>query len=162
MRTDIATRVHLVGDDAAVAIAAERRANRQIATLEIGQERFAPRRAPAHRPANALRGPHYHYLLRMQVIARAEATADIARNDPYALRAQHLAEHVLEQHGALAAGDQRVCIVGVEPDRRARLELAIDDARDVKLVAHDTGGLRQRVLHRAGVAELVVEANRFF
>ena len=69
---------------------------------------------------------------------------------------------VLEKHGALAAADERVAVVAVEPDRRARLHLAVDDARDVEFMPHDAGGFSERSRHRGSLAELVIEAQRLF
>ena len=162
MRADVAAHMHVVGDEAPVATAAERRANRRVATLEIGEEGFAARRTPTHRPPQALGGPDDDDLLGMQIVARAEAAADIQRDDPHLFGLHHLAEVVLEKHGALAAADERVAVVAVEPDRRARLHLAVDDARDVEFMPHDARGFSECSRHRGSVAELVIEARRLF
>ena len=52
VRADIAARMYVIGNDASIGVAAERRADRGIAALEIADKGFAPRRAPAHRAAD--------------------------------------------------------------------------------------------------------------
>src|SRR5437868_14866782 len=153
VRADIAARMYVIGNDASIGVAAERRADRGIAALEIADKGFAPRRAPAHRAAEPPGGPHNYDRLRMQIVARAEAAADIAGDDAHLVRLEHLAEHVLEQYRALAARDERVTIRAMEPDRRARLHLAVDDARNVEVVAHNAGRALKRALHGGRIAE---------
>src|SRR5258705_469571 len=125
---DVPAHADVVTDDAPLRVDAERRFDGRIAPLEIGEERLAAARRPAHRPAESLRRPTNDDLFWLQISARAEGAADVARHYSHALGTQHSGKQAAQEEHALAAGDERVTLPVPLAERGARLHLAVGDA----------------------------------
>ena len=103
-----------------------------IAAMRVGQERLAALGCPLDRPVDALGCPHHRGLFRIQIDLRAEAAADVGRDDPHlGLRqSQHERGHQQPLDVRVLAGHvERITIIGtaVARDSGARFDRIRDE-----------------------------------
>ncbi len=129
-----------------------------VAAVRVGQERFAALGRPLDRAVDALRRPDHRRLFGVQVDLRAEAAADVGRDDAHLVlgQAEHEGRHQQALDVRILVRDvERVRVVGavVRRERRARLDRVRDEpvVDDVEL--RHVRGLRERGVDRGLVAE---------
>ena len=85
---------------------------RDVARLLVGEEHFAARADPLHRPAELLRREEQRAVFRIDVEAHAEAAADFLRDDAHLLRrhAEHRGELLAHDARALRAWRQEMVL----------------------------------------------------
>ena len=125
-------------DDLAVAVERHFGVGDVIAAMRVGEKRFRAIGGPFHRPADALRRPQRHDLLGIDEDLRAEAAADVGRDD---------AQLVLRRH-ADEGGDD-------EPrDMRVLRRIPQREGAGAGIVFADRGARLDRVRHQAVVDDV--------
>ncbi len=110
MRAEVADILRPHGEEAAVFVQRQLGARDQVAAGIVAERHLRPRAGPFHRPADALRRPEHERELGIERVARAVATADVARDHAEAgvRQAEGGRQLALEAVHALPAGIERV------------------------------------------------------
>ena len=118
-------RVHAHGEELAVLVQRQLGVGDVIAPVRVGQKRFAALGGPLERPVDPLRRPDQRGLFGIEIDLRAEAAADVGRDDAHLVlrQAEHEGRHQQPLDVRVLAGDiERVAVVGAAvatPSRRA-------------------------------------------
>ena len=130
-----------------------------IAAVRVGEERLGAVANPFHRPADALRRPQRHDFLGIDENLRAEAAADIGRDDAQLVLRRHADEGGDDQprHVRILRGvpqRERAGAGIVIADRGARLDRVRHQAVVDDVELGDVLGRLERGIDRLGVAEM--------
>ena len=122
-----------------------------VAAVIVGEEGFAALRDPAHRAAEATRGPQYKDVFGVDPALHAERAADITGENAHhrRLNLEQAGERRSHGEGALIGRVQHEASAIVdEAERAARFHRACGDAGDVRRQAGDVGGVRKDRIER--------------
>ena len=153
---DIAERIDLQRENAALAIERQARPVPLIAPHVRRQEILRPVGAPSHRPAELARRVADERILGRKAGLHAEAAADVADDDPelIRLRAEHGTQQFARAGRRLVLRVERGATVLDHGDARARLERHGDHPLVVELDLGDVRGAPHRGLHGRAIAVL--------
>ena len=151
-------RVHAHGEELAVLVQRELGLGDVVAAVRVGHERLGALGGPLHRPVHLLRRPGDDDVLGVEVDLRAEAAADVGRDDAHLVlgQAEHEGGHQQPLDVRVLARDvERVAVVGaaVARVRRARLDRVRDQPVVDELERRDVRRAGERLVDRGLVAE---------
>ena len=122
---EIGDRVHAQAGDLAAGVQREFGVRDMVATMRVGEERLGPIRRPFDRPVDLLRRPGADRLLGVNEDLRAEAAADVGRDD-----AQLVFRRKADERREHEPRDMRVLARRIKRDRvRSRIVVADGGAR---------------------------------